>query len=97
MKAIQAIYQDGQIRPIEPVPDVKSASVLVIFPDVPEAKGVEEQSPADLEAELFGAGVDLWTDEVDAAVKEVWKVCTRPPGMEPPWDRDLGENGDAAL
>ena len=97
MKAIQAIYEGGQIRPIEPVPDVKSASVLVIFPDVSEGKGEEEPSPTDLEAKLFGAGVDLWTDEVDAAVKEAWQIRTRPPEMEPPWDRDVGENGDAAL
>ena len=70
MKAIQTIYEGGQIRPIEPVPDVKSASVLVIFLDVSEGKGEEEPSPTDLEAKLFGAGVDLWTDEVDAAVRQ---------------------------
>ncbi len=90
MKAIQAIYHNGQIRPVEPVPDVKSASVLVIFPDVPDAKNEEKKSPVELAQELFGAGVDLWTDEVDAAVKEVWKVRTRPPEMEPPWDTQPG-------
>ena len=81
MKAIRAIYENGAIKPIEPVPDVKSAEVLVIFPEKPEA--AKRPAGRMTEAELFGCGVDLWTDEVDAAVREVWKVRSRPPEFEP--------------
>jgi len=81
MKAVRAMYENGEITPIEPVPDVKSAEVLVIFPDKPEAptRPVGRMT----EAELFGCGKDWWTDEVDAAVRESWKVRTRPPELEP--------------
>jgi hypothetical protein len=81
MKPIRAIYENGKITPIEPVPDVKSAEVLVIFPEKPEPK--KQPVGRMTEAELFGCGVDLWTDEVDAAVREVWKVRTRPPEFDP--------------
>jgi hypothetical protein len=97
MRAVHGVYQDGEVKLIEPVRDVESAPVLVIFPGPPEAKREKESPETDMEAELFGAGVDLWTDEVDAAVRESWKVRTRSAGMEPPWDAGSGENGDAAL
>ena len=93
MKAIQAIYQNGEIKPLEPVPDVKSASVLIIFPNAPEfgvsAESGQQDSPGeDWEARMFGCGKDWWTDEVDAAVRESWKVRTRPPEFEVSWDAE---------
>jgi len=81
MKAVRAIYENSQIKPVEPVPDVESAEVLVIFPDKSEAE--KRRVGRRTEAELFGSGVDWWTDEVDAAVRESWKVRTRPLELEP--------------
>jgi hypothetical protein len=72
MKAIRGIYQEGKIQPLEPIPNVEWASVLIIFPDPPEK--AEVSSSSNIADELFGAGVDLWTDEVEAAVRDVWKV-----------------------
>jgi hypothetical protein len=77
------MYENGEITPIEPVPDVKSAEVLVIFPEQPGAKPEPAPPGTDWEAELFGSGKGWWTDEVDAAVRESWKVRTRPPELEP--------------
>jgi len=68
VKAVKAIYEKGEIKPLEPVPDVESAEVLVIFPDVPPLQ--RGARPPLSEEELFGCGQDWWTNEVDAAIRE---------------------------
>jgi len=45
MKAVRAIYENGQIRPLEPLPDIISGEVLVIFPEQPRPKP-EPATPA---------------------------------------------------
>jgi len=79
MKAVRAIYENGQIKPLEPMPDVKSAEVLIIVPEPPPSQE-SKRAPAgsDMEAELFGCGKDWWTDEVDAAVRQSFVVYKRP-------------------
>jgi len=91
MKAVRAIFENGQIKPIEPVPDVKSAEVLVIFPEQPRPKPEPATPAKDWEAELFGSGKDWWTDEVDRAVRESFVVYERP------WEKETGDNADAPL
>jgi hypothetical protein len=89
MKAIRGICQEGRIKPLEPIPNVESVSVLIIFPDVSEK--AEVAPPSNIADRLFGAGADLWTDEVEASVREVWNVRTRP------WDTEAEGTPDASL
>lgn len=91
MKAVKAIYEKGEIKLLEPLPDIESTEVLVIFPDAKEPPEKREKPDPDWEARLFGAGKDWWTDEVDAAIRESWQVRTRP------WEKGPGEDLDAPL
>jgi hypothetical protein len=74
MKVIRTLYEDGQFKPMEPLPEIGSAEVLIIFPDAP----CIGRSPELQEEELFGCGADWWTDEVDAAVKDAFRPRPRP-------------------
>jgi len=83
MIVVRAIYHNGEIKPIEAMPDVKTADVLIVFPNAPV-----RPPDNDFEARLFGSGEDGWTDELDAAVRESLNLTSRSSDVFPAEDPD---------
>ncbi|MBI5367353.1 MAG: hypothetical protein HZA54_09975 [Planctomycetes bacterium] len=70
LRTVQGIYQDGQIRLLETVPDVQQARVIVTFLDPPQvvelaSRGIDAAQAADLRARLRTFAVDWDRPEMD--------------------------------
>ena len=53
LKTVKGIYEDGQVRLLESVPEVGPQEVYVVFPEVPETTGSKPEDWKGIPASAF--------------------------------------------